>query len=108
MTHFLTATLLATAANLAIGTASALPLAAITTAPHLTAPACAPVTVLERRGEWSRVTLGETHGWVRDADLAAALVRGDEHFVAADLDDLATTAAAMAAMLDDVAKAGNG
>lgn len=72
MTHFLTATLLATAANLAIGTASALPLAAITTAPHLTAPACAPVTVLERRGEWSRVTLGETYGWVRSEDLAAA------------------------------------
>ncbi|PTX01955.1 hypothetical protein [Pararhodobacter aggregans] len=77
MTRILTAALLAAAATLAIGTASAQPLAALTTAPHLSAPACAPVTVLERRGEWSRVTLGETHGWVRDADLAAARCRED-------------------------------
>lgn len=77
MTRILTAALLAAAASLTVGSASALPLAALTTAPHLSAPACAPVTVLERRGEWSRVTLGETYGWVRDADLAEARCQQD-------------------------------
>ncbi|WP_417628920.1 hypothetical protein, partial [Pararhodobacter aggregans] len=39
--------------------------------------AWAPVTVVAGRGEWSRVTLGETYGWVRDADLAAARCQQD-------------------------------
>lgn len=38
--------------------------------PTAAAP-CAPVTVLETRGDWARVTIGEGFGWVRTAEIDA-------------------------------------
>lgn len=37
--------------------------------PHTASATCAPVTILETRGDWARVTMGENFGWVRLSEI---------------------------------------
>ncbi|MCB1390625.1 MAG: hypothetical protein KDK12_16020 [Rhodobacteraceae bacterium] len=67
-------TALALAAATLAGAAQAIPAPSALIRSHdvAAATACAPVTVLERRGDWSRVTMGETFGWVLTAQIDSA------------------------------------